>query len=329
MQISKLFLAFSALGLAMLPSRGLAVTNAVVGTCATGTQFTSIQTAVNNASPGSTVKVCPGTYAEQIRIGTNLTLTAVASGAGNSVRIAQPAGGLLNNSLSGLFGNLAVQLFVQGATVTINGILVDGTLPTGTACPSAEWVGIMYQGGGGILRNSAVVNPPACQSLSTFFDVTNSMQVLNNQLFCATTCIEVDYSDGTTVVTGNTLSGSGGSGTGIELQYLNNPATVSNNFISALDQGIYFDVSSGSTVTGNTLMSALAGIILQSTTNTVVQSNHINAALYAIAIEDQGTGGNTVTKNIINGAGCAIFKIPSTGDLLTPNTFYNVQSIHN
>ena len=61
MWTSKLFLAVSLLGLAILPNRSFAVTNAVVGTCMKGTQFTSIQTAVNNASAGSTVKVCPGT----------------------------------------------------------------------------------------------------------------------------------------------------------------------------------------------------------------------------------------------------------------------------
>ena len=152
---SKLFLAVSVLGLAMLPNRGFAVTNAVVGTCIKGTQFTSIQAAVNNASAGSTVKVCPGNYPEQIKITTNLTLTAVTSALNNSVTIAQPAGGVQENPLSGIFGNLAVQLFVQNAIVTINGIAVDGTIPTGAACPSAaHWVGIMYQGGGGVLSNA-------------------------------------------------------------------------------------------------------------------------------------------------------------------------------
>lgn len=332
MWTSKLFLAISVLGLAMLPNRGFAITNAVVGTCLKGTQFTSIQAAVNNASAGSTVKVCPGTYPEQIKITTDLTLTAVTSALNNSVTIAQPAGGVQDNALSGIFGNLAVQLFVQNAIVTINGIAVDGTIPTGAACPSAaHWVGIMYQGGGGVLSNSTVVNPPACGSLSAFFDVTNSMQVTNNQLFCESTCLEVDYSDGATVVSGNVLSGAGTSTTlqGIELQNLNTPATVSNNFLTAINSAIFFNVTSGSTVTGNTLVSDIAGIVLQSTTKTVVQNNHIDFTFAAIAIADQGAGGNTVTKNTINRAVIAIYNAPSTGDVLTPNSIYNTQTLHN
>src|SRR5690349_13951275 len=37
-------------------------------------QFASIQTAVDNARPGDTVKVCAGTYAEQVTVTTPLTL---------------------------------------------------------------------------------------------------------------------------------------------------------------------------------------------------------------------------------------------------------------
>ena len=65
----------------------------VVGTCKPGTSFSKIQLAVNAASPGSTIDVCPGTYPEQVTIAESLTLQGVVSA--NSARpvITVPAGG--------------------------------------------------------------------------------------------------------------------------------------------------------------------------------------------------------------------------------------------
>ncbi len=64
-----LLAAFTAvITLAVLPGRTLAVTNAVVGTCKAGTQFTTIQAAVRAATAGSTVQVCPGVYPEHVAI---------------------------------------------------------------------------------------------------------------------------------------------------------------------------------------------------------------------------------------------------------------------
>jgi pectin methylesterase-like acyl-CoA thioesterase len=55
-----------------------------VGTCVISQEsydasahFATIQAAVNAASPGSTVLVCPGTYAEQVVITQPLTLRGV------------------------------------------------------------------------------------------------------------------------------------------------------------------------------------------------------------------------------------------------------------
>src|SRR5271154_1139769 len=60
-----------------LSSRAFANT---VGTCEPGNQYPTIQAAVNAATPGSTVNICPGTYTEQVLITKNLHLVGVASG---------------------------------------------------------------------------------------------------------------------------------------------------------------------------------------------------------------------------------------------------------
>jgi pectin methylesterase-like acyl-CoA thioesterase len=49
-----------------------------------GSAFTTIQAAVNAASPGDTIYICPGVYNEQIRV-TKSGLTIRGSGAGLTV----------------------------------------------------------------------------------------------------------------------------------------------------------------------------------------------------------------------------------------------------
>jgi pectin methylesterase-like acyl-CoA thioesterase len=71
---------FAVLALAILPVQSWAVSNAVAGKCKAGSQYTTIQAAINAADPGSTVQVCPGRYPEIPTISKNLTLKGVASG---------------------------------------------------------------------------------------------------------------------------------------------------------------------------------------------------------------------------------------------------------
>ena len=331
--------------MAALPSRSFAVTNAVVGTCKTGTQFTTIQAAVKAATAGSTVQVCPGVYPEQVAIGTNLTLKGVTSGTSASVTITQPAGGLLPNAVSGLFGTLAVQLYVRATNVTISGIAVDGTLPsTAAACSSnsARWVGIMYQGGGGTLTGSSVLNTGCPGGISVFTDATpNAMSITNNVILnCGVSCIEVDYADTTTVttaITGNTISVSPGNAVaqigntlGVEIQYAAGTLKVLNNFISDVGMGVLIENSQGVAVTGNTVAECQAGIVLGLVTASTVQSNHIAGALYGVYLQDaNGSGGNTITKNTILNSQIGLDLLTPSGDVIAPNTYGNVQQTHN
>lgn len=107
MSQAKFAVIVAVLALLALPGRSWAVTNAVVGKCKAGTQFNTIQAAVNATTAGSAVQVCPGIYPEQVVIQQALTLKAVSSGNSSAVTITQPSGGVQPNAISGIWGSLA------------------------------------------------------------------------------------------------------------------------------------------------------------------------------------------------------------------------------
>jgi len=321
MSRTKLVLIAALFVLAGLPARSFAVTNAVVGRCKSGTQFTTIQAAVNAASVGSVVQVCPGSYPEQVVIQQALTLKAISAGNSSVVTITQPSGGVQANATSGIWGSLAAQLLIQGANVTVNGISIDGTSST-CSSPNA-WVGVLYQAAGGLLTNSTVANAPQCfKGISAFADATTNLTFSNNAITgCSSECIEVDYATKTTI-TSNTIVSTGSLANGIELLNLDGPATVSNNSLSGLGEALIFKNGTGGIITGNTVVACALGISLTQVTQTRVQSNRIAEPLEGLRIIDAPgvAGGNTVTKNTVLGAQLGLGIAKSTGDVTSPNT---------
>src|ERR1700694_565189 len=89
--------------------------------------FATIQSAVNSVPAGSTIKVCPGNYPEQVSIiNKNLTLTGIAFGTSDAAVVVVPAGGLVTNGVTDIFGfPTAAQIFVQNTAVTISHLTVD------------------------------------------------------------------------------------------------------------------------------------------------------------------------------------------------------------
>src|SRR5260370_13954878 len=67
--------------------------NLAVGLCpAPGTHYTAINAAVTAAAAaGDTIRVCPGTYPEQVTITKSLTLIGIASGASDAAVRRSPA----------------------------------------------------------------------------------------------------------------------------------------------------------------------------------------------------------------------------------------------
>ena len=70
-------------------------TSATVGLCAgPGTHYTSIQLAVNAVPAGSTVKVCPGNYQEQVTITSTADIDGNCIGQMDAAVILPPSGGM-------------------------------------------------------------------------------------------------------------------------------------------------------------------------------------------------------------------------------------------
>jgi len=153
----------------------------VVGTCKTGSQFPSIKWAIAAATPGSTIYVCPGTYAEQLLITENLTLVGVganglsgasATGANNPVITSPSAGGVMANT-SDLFDGspIAAQIAVvtpSGAStpikVNLSSIAVDGANNQIAGC-GPDLVGIYYQNASGTINQVAARNQALASGL--------------------------------------------------------------------------------------------------------------------------------------------------------------------
>src|SRR5690348_9704293 len=83
-----------------------------VGGCLSIVNFSTIQAAINAVPPGSTIKVCPGDYHEQLLITKRLTLMGIANAGADAVVIYPPAGGLIQNTTDPR-GPVAAQILVQ------------------------------------------------------------------------------------------------------------------------------------------------------------------------------------------------------------------------
>jgi len=141
--------------------------------------FTSIQAAVNDASPGDQIIVCKGVYREQVIIHKSLSIDA-ASGA-----ILMPTA-MQANSTSLFDGSpLAVALLVTDASeVTIEGLIVDGSNSGISGC-TPDLFGIAFQNASGSIQRTTVRNfrlgpgLSGCQSGTGIFVQSGGGQVSN------------------------------------------------------------------------------------------------------------------------------------------------------
>jgi hypothetical protein len=132
--------------LPLLAIESLHGSNVQVGTCKPHLQsFSTISAAVSGVPAGSTVQVCPGTYAEQVTITQAVNLMGVSAGTANQALVTVPSGGLLPNTTSMFGESVAAQILVLGAgPVNISNIAVDGT-GGDMLCSGNIWVaGIFY-----------------------------------------------------------------------------------------------------------------------------------------------------------------------------------------
>jgi parallel beta-helix repeat protein len=310
----------------LLPLASWGVTNTVVGGCYPGPQFTTIQAAVEAASSGGTVRVCPGTYPEQVTIDHDLTLTGVGIGA--DAVIVPPAAGLVTTAdLDG--GQYTAQLQAVGANVTVNNIAVDGEAQK-SCFDAGEWIGILYLEAGGAIRNSTVRNGPYCAGTTAILAYhTSNLKILNNNARECIYCIALKGAANSTI-SANILTQGGivPPFVGVDVQSSPGPTMITNNIIVAMQSaGIHVVSSTLVTISENMIPESFdsfgLGIYLAGVTASTVQNNRITSAYQGIAIDDKGQSGkNTVNHNVISDSTCGLAVGLTLNDNVSPNTFF-------
>jgi hypothetical protein len=303
--------------------------------------FTSIQAAVNAASPGDQIVVCKGIYVEQVAIHKSLFIDAT-SGA-----ILMPSG-MQANSTSLFDGSpLAVALLVIDAKdVVINGLVVDGANSGIFGC-APDLFGIAFQNASGAIQHTTVRNfklaPDlnGCQSGTGIFvqsgDGQNSIVTIGNSSIHdyqkngitaneLGTQVKVRYN----VVTGlGTTNGAAQNGIqiGFGAQGAVNQNTVTNNVwagctdvstCTAVATDILVTQSDGVSVTNNVVGVSQVPIFIDGN-SAHVSSNNAYSALVFDAIRLEGSQNDAHNNTIFNGAESGIF-IDGNNDVVTANT---------
>jgi nitrous oxidase accessory protein NosD len=113
--------------------------------------FRSIQDAINAANPGSLIRVCPGTYREQLSINKSLSIE------GDNGAIVLPSNMLANTAGPSGAPIAAAILVKDAANVEIAGLIVDSANNGITGC-APVLMGILYQNSSGRIEHNAVRN---------------------------------------------------------------------------------------------------------------------------------------------------------------------------
>lgn len=292
----------------------LSVTTVEVGSCVVGlVQFSTIQSAVNASPSGTIIKVCPGSYGEQVSINKRITLQGVASGTADEAVIVPPSGGLIQNATDVDTGSpLAVQiLVVSPATVTIADLTVDATGNNVTGC-GLDVIGILFQSASGTVNHAAVRNQaldPAdngCQSGEGIYVQTASG--LTSVVAVENTSVHGYQKNG---ITGNDL--------GTTLTVTANDIQGQGPTMGAAENGVQLAFGAGGSVTSNLVIDDIysgpiygaSGILLYDSLESAgikVNNNTVGNTQLAVALAtDEGYGsgqygdGVTVSGNKIFG----------------------------
>jgi len=335
--------------LSLLMAQPLLAATVQVGGCKSGlANYPTISAAITGASSGSTIDVCPGSYPEQLTITKSLTLTGVANGSANQATITVPSGGLVQNATSIFTEPVAAQVLVLVGTVNFNNITVDGT-GGDTGCIS--WVaGIFYASG-----SSGTVNHVRA---SNQLDSTCGVGIWAENGGSSPLSVTVRNSTVYNVDSAGIFAGSGTPPT-LSVSLNNNvvsassavadidvdsvSGTVSSSNISNASFGV-FDMSSGVSVTANTVIGSTTGIYLAN--GGTASNNQVSGGSEGVLLGGSGAtiNGNTIVSsttagvelgcfaaslsgNTINDAPVGVDSVPASVSLGTNNFFNTTTTI--
>jgi len=206
--------------------------------CPTAT-FTSIQDAINAANAGSLIRVCPGTYREQLSINKSLSIE------GDNGAIVLPNSMVANTTGSSGSPIAAAILVKDAANVEIEGLIVD-TANSGIAECSPELIGILYQNSSGSIEHNAVRNTKLSVSLD---GCQSGDAIVVQSLGGGTSKVKIDDNS----VHDYQKNGITGNESGTEVAITNNVVTGLGPTTGAAQNGIQIGYGAKGGVLGNTV----------------------------------------------------------------------------
>jgi len=304
---------FSALALAFGAQKMSAATvTYIVGTCKSGTHFSTIQSALDASPAPNTVEVCPGTYYEQVTISHPVTLEGIAEGNGSLAQIELPSGYTVNASVDAGGGSepAIAQVYVNdvsGGTVNLTNLNVNGV---GFSTNDSIFIGVLYN------QSSGTINQVTTSAQNTSGGATNvdgigmwiqggsskpSVTVENSSVHDFTgvgilAVGETTAPDLTVTIKNNVVS-SDASTNDLVVEEGTDP-TVSGNIVSGGDYGIITLATTGS-ITGNTFLGSQIGIELAADGASVTSNFIYGAVTYAIDVSATALKTSKVENNTI------------------------------
>jgi parallel beta-helix repeat protein len=306
-----------------------------VGTpnCTSLVNFATIQGAVNAVPLGSTIKICPGNYPEQVVISKRLTLMGIpnADGSQDAVVILPPVGGMIVNTTDQR-GAVAAQILVQNTAgpVSISNLTVDGK---GNKYTADDLRGINYQDASGVVNHVAVRNeipndvPTGDQSgqgilVETTSSSSAKLTVENSSVHNYNkNGIVARYAGANLIATGNYVQGSGPidviAQNGIELAFNGATGTIKNNTV--IDNFYTPNTSSSADIL---LYDAKEYASIVVSGNTLGNSNYA-VSLFTDAVGTYGDGVSITGNKIFGTSTFDAIDACSNGNIITGNTIFN------
>jgi hypothetical protein len=268
-----------------------------VGTCVK-TPFATIAQALEASPSPNVIKVCPGSYPEQVVITFPVTIEGISAGNATGATIAAPAGGLVINASDFAGLPVAAQVLIENASgdVNLNNLTVDGSNNNVTSCSPAcpSVVGVFYQNSPGTATHLSVQNQRGnCFGVGIWAEggtahpsvtvESSNVQQSDNWGIVAEADIQGEEAEVTATIKGNYVSPG--------------PPSECMGGSFSTPWGIYIGEEAIASVTGNLVTGGSEGI----------------AAYYTAS----------VSKNTVVGANVGIFEFSSSGYSVTSNAVYD------